>query len=67
MYNFRNLLTMKYAIINNDEVINVINWDGITPFHYPFEHDLMIQSDELQIGMKLIDGVWKVEEAENII
>ena len=48
MYNFRNLLTMKYAIIHNDEVINVINWDGITPFQYPFEHDEMIQSDELQ-------------------
>ena len=65
MYNFRNLLTMKYAIIHNDEVINVINWDGITPFQYPFEHDSMVQSNELQIGMKLIDGVWKFEEVEN--
>ena len=55
---------MKYAIIHNDEVINVINWDGITPFQYPFEHDSMIQSDELQIGMKLIDGVWKIEDAK---
>ena len=58
---------MKYAIINNNEVINVINWDGVTPFKYQFEHDSMVQSNELQIGMKLIDGVWKVEEAENII
>jgi hypothetical protein len=55
---------MKYAIIHNDEVINVINWDGITPFHYPFEYDSMVQSDELQIGMKLIDGVWKFEDAK---
>ena len=55
---------MKYAIIHNDEVINVINWDGITPFQYPFEHDEMIQSDELQIGMKLIDGVWTIEDAK---
>ena len=30
--------------------------------HYPFEHTEMVQSDELQIGMKLIDGVWKIEE-----
>jgi len=55
---------MKYAIIHNDEVINVINWDGITHFQYPFEHDEMIQSNELQIGMKLIDGVWTIEDAE---
>lgn len=53
---------MKYAIINKDEVINVIEWDGKTPFHYPFEHTEMVQDDTLQIGMKLIDGVWKFEE-----
>ena len=53
---------MKYAIINKDEVINVIEWDVVTPFHYPFEHDDIVQSNELQIGMKLIDGVWKIEE-----
>lgn len=61
---------MKYAIIKKDEVINVINWDGVTPFKYPFEHDSMVQSNELQIGMKLIDGVWKfeiIEETENNI
>lgn len=57
---------MKYAIINKDEVINVIEWDGVTPFQYPFEHDDIVQSDELQIGMKLIDGVWKYDEEENI-
>ena len=53
---------MKYAIINKNEVINVIEWDEVTPFHYPFEHDDIVQSNELQIGMKLIDGVWKIEE-----
>lgn len=53
---------MRYAIINKDEVINVINWDGVTPFHYPFEHDDIVQSDELQIGMKLINGVWTVKD-----
>ena len=57
---------MNYAIIKNNEVINVIIWDGITAFHYPFEHDSMVQSNELQIGMKLIDGVWKFEETETI-
>ena len=57
---------MKYAIINKNEVINVINWDGKTSFEYPFEHDEMIQSDELQIGMKLIDGVWMFEEISDV-
>lgn len=52
---------MKYAIIHNKEVINVINWDGVTPFEYPFDYDEMIQSDELQIGMKFINGVWITE------
>ena len=51
---------MKYAIINNKEVINVINWDGVTHFEYPFDYDEMIQSEELQIGMKLIEGVWEL-------
>ena len=57
---------MKYAIINKEEVINVINWDGVTPFEYPFEHTEIKQSDELQIGMKFIDGGWKFEETETI-
>ena len=57
---------MKYAIINNNEVVNAIQWDGKTPFEYPFEHDEMIQSDELQIGMKLIDGVWMFEEISDV-
>ena len=55
---------MRYAIINKNEVINVIEWDGKTPFQYPFEHTEMVQSDELQIGMKLIDLVWKFDEEE---
>lgn len=57
---------MKYAIINNNEVINVIQWDGKTEFEYPFDYDEMIQSDELQIGMKLIDGVWIFEDISDV-
>ena len=51
---------MRYAIIKNNEVINVIIWDGKTKFEYPFDYDEMIQSNELQIGMKLINGVWEL-------
>ena len=55
---------MKYAIIKNNEVINVIIWDGKTKFEYPFDYDEMIQSNELQIGMKLIDGNWIMQNIE---
>lgn len=53
---------MKYAIIKNNEVINVIIWDGKTKFEYPFDYDEIIQSNELQIGMQLVDGVWTVKD-----
>ena len=52
---------MNYAIIKNNEVINVIIWDGKTKFEYPFDYDDMVQSDELQIGMKFINGEWITE------
>ena len=55
---------MRYAIIKNNEVINVIIWDGKTKFEYPFDYDEMIQSNELQIGMKLIDGNWIMQNIE---
>lgn len=57
---------MKYVVIKNKEVVNAIEWDGETDFTYPFEHDEIFRSDELQIGMKLIDGVWKYEDIEHI-
>ena len=56
---------MKYAIININEIVNVINWDGNTPFQYPFEHTEIIRSDQLQIGMKFIEGMWQFEQIEN--
>ena len=55
---------MRYAIIKNNEVINVIIWDGKTKFEYPFDYDEIIQSNELQIGMKLIDGNWIMQNIE---
>ena len=57
---------MNYVIIHNNEVINKVIWDGETKFNYPFPYDEMIQSDELQIGMKLIDGVWIFEEISDV-
>ena len=54
----------RYAIIKNNEVINVIIWDGKIKFEYPFDYDEIIQSNELQIGMKLIDGNWIMQNIE---
>lgn len=58
---------MKYAIINKDEVINVIKWDGVTPFQYPFEHTEILQNDNLEIGMILINGVWIQQEIDTTL
>lgn len=55
---------MRYVVIFNSEIVNAIQYDGISEFTYPFDHDELIQSDELQIGMKLIDGIWQYEQVE---
>jgi hypothetical protein len=52
---------MRYVIIKNNEVINAIEFDSANEFTYPFNHDDIIRSDELLIGMKLIGCVWKFE------
>lgn len=43
---------MKYLIIKDNYVINTIEWDGVTPYTYPFDHDLMLwdQSESVAIG-----------------
>lgn len=33
---------MKYLVIKDNYVINTIVWDGVTPYTYPFEHDLLL-------------------------
>lgn len=49
---------MKYAVIENDKVVNVIEWDGIAQI--PFNN--LIQSETLGIGMELIEGEWIMPE-----
>lgn len=53
---------MGYTIIKDNEVIARVVWDGITEWQYPFPYDEIVQDDTLQIGMKLIDGVWIMPE-----
>ena len=40
---------MRYAVIENGVVINVIVWDGVTPYD-PGEGITVVQSDTLNIG-----------------
>lgn len=59
---------MKYAVIKDDKVINVIVWDGKAKFVYPDPHDELIQSDKLAIGMIKDGDKWimpEVQEPQN--
>jgi hypothetical protein len=39
---------MKWFIIKDNYIINHVEWDGITPYVYPYPHDTIIQDiDEL--------------------
>jgi hypothetical protein len=40
---------MRYAVIQGGVVVNVILWDGETPYD-PGEGATLVQSDTLQIG-----------------
>lgn len=52
----------RFAIIFNDTVIDAIVWDGKTEWHYPFDHDKVIESNDLQIGMIKENGAWVMPE-----
>ena len=56
---------MRYVIVGIDEsIVNAIEWDGISDFIHPFPHKELIQSEIIQIGMKLNNGVWEYPEIE---
>lgn len=48
---------MKYAVIINNEVINIILWDGLKPVTFPNDATV-IKSDTLAIGMKFDGTKW---------
>lgn len=48
---------MKHAIIKNNEVVNIIIWDGIKPVTFPNDVTV-VQSDTLAIGMKYDGTNW---------
>lgn len=51
----------RWAVIKSNYVIDVIIWDGITPWQYPGNYDLLIEDPEEMLGY----GDW-YESIENI-
>jgi hypothetical protein len=40
----------RWAIIKSNYVIDIIIWDGNTPYQYPGDHDLMIEEPTEKVG-----------------
>jgi hypothetical protein len=40
----------RWAIIKSNYVIDIIIWDGNTPYQYPGDHDLMIEDTTEIVG-----------------
>jgi len=51
----------NWIIIKNNYVIDYIQWDGLTPYVYPFPYDLIMEDTERLAGI----GDW-YETSENI-
>lgn len=51
----------RWAIIKSNYVIDVVIWDGNTPYQYPGNHDLMIEDTTENVGY----GDW-YESSEKI-
>lgn len=56
----------RYLVIKNNYVINVVAWDGQTPWEYPFPHDsVILDPTDGEDGGYVGIGDW-YEQAENI-
>jgi len=40
----------RWAIIKSNYVIDIIIWDGVTPYQYPGDYDLMIEEPTEKVG-----------------
>jgi hypothetical protein len=40
----------RWAIIKSNYVIDVIIWDGITPYQYPGNYDTMVEENTENVG-----------------
>jgi hypothetical protein len=55
-----------WAVIKNNEIINLIVWSGKGHFNYPFPHDELIENTDnsLKKGMIKINDAWVLPEIE---
>jgi hypothetical protein len=51
----------RWLILNSNYVTDVIVWDGITPYNYPYPYDSMIEDTTYNIGI----GDW-YETSEDV-
>lgn len=54
---------MRYAIVRDDVVENVILWDGEESFESPDGCELVAVDDDVSIGWTLVDETWTAPDA----
>lgn len=52
---------MRWLVLKDNYIINNIEWDGITPYTYPFPHDFLMNGENNPASI----GDW-YEASENI-
>jgi hypothetical protein len=52
---------MRWLVLKDNYIINNIEWDGITPYTYPFPHDFLMNGENTPAGI----GDW-YESSEDI-
>ena len=50
---------MRWLILKSNYVIDVILWDGITPYDYPHDYDIMVEDT---IGVVTVGDWYEVSE-----
>lgn len=58
---------MRYAIIKDDVVLNVIIWDGVTPIELPEGAEAILAPDYLGPNDKKLNGKWHREQVDGLV
>lgn len=54
-------MNKKWAVLKSNYVVDLIMWDGVTPYTHPFPYDTMIEDPDYVVGL----GDW-YEASENV-
>lgn len=59
---------MKYALIENNTVVNLVEWDGESPYQ-PNDNPILVNIDNqhVDLGYTYIDGEFQAPPVEPII